>query len=966
MGETQTPSPAGHPRAPGRDKRGSVSDGLQEAHGAWSLAVPEVAEWLTPLDAAGLGRKTGPRRVGGKAATLGRLLRQGFPVPRGWVVDARHFTRDVEGTLPRGHDVATLIKLAHTQAGVDRAARARDRILAMDLPAGLARALDALWAAMEPAAPWGFAVRSSATCEDTDETSLAGLASTVLGARGPEGLADAVRKVWASAFLPRALAYLAHAGVREMAMAVVLQFVVQAEAAGVLFTAPPPGLEGEHWRPQERLVNATLGLGMPVVEGAAPADTVRLPHGGGPVLAVVADKRRAFVVGPTGLEETLVPEARARAPALSPGVLDQIAHLADRLEASALKLFGKAAPLDVEFAIEAAASGGADTHGPPAPPIVWLLQVRPITGGGFPEGGDADTVWSRANVGEALPGPATPLTWSIARAFSDKGFQEAFSALGCRVPRGARIVGNIHGRFYLNLSVFMQIAAQVPGLSPRALLTASGGASEAVIDTLDRQIEAVSRRGFVMRLPFTVPRAIARQAQMEREVAAFEIEIDRARHSLLDLDLAILPDDALATTLLRAAGLLDRTGTLMLACASASLASHLALCQWLERVARRRASPRGDGPGEGPLTDALSPGWGSAEPIAQALLGGARELDSANPGLSLAKVAEVVRAEPAVREPMLAGKIQGPADVPPGPSRRAIEDFLDAYGDRAVREAELATPRWREDPAQVIAMLVSALRAPPGDPDQALARARAHADREMARLETHVSPMGLRLVRVLVARTQRFTRLRERMRTWVTRVLGMIRTIALDVDRRLRRIEPTLPRGSVFFCTYDELIAALRSGRAEVGHVVRLRRAEHARDAARPDPPPTFVGRPPPLQLPPAPGTRLSGLPASGGVVEGLARVLEPGATGLDAVEVGEILVSRTTDVGLSPLFLVAAAIVTELGGPLSHAAVVAREYGIPAVVNVPGATIAIRTGDRLRVDGDRGIVDRLGERSSG
>jgi pyruvate,water dikinase len=95
-------------------------------------------------------------------------------------------------------------------------------------------------------------------------------------------------------------------------------------------------------------------------------------------------------------------------------------------------------------------------------------------------------------------------------------------------------------------------------------------------------------------------------------------------------------------------------------------------------------------------------------------------------------------------------------------------------------------------------------------------------------------------------------------------------------------------------------------------------------------------------------------------VVEGPARVLEPGAVGLDAVQAGEILVSRTTDVGLSPLFLVAAAVVTELGGPLSHAAVVAREYGIPAVVNVPGATIALRTGDRLRVDGDRGIVDRL------
>jgi pyruvate,water dikinase len=753
-------------------------------------------------------------------------------------------------------------------------------------------------------------------------------------------------------------------------MAVVIQLVVHAEAAGVLFTGPPPGLAGEHWRGGERLINATLGLGAPVVEGAAAADTVRLAHDGAVAHAVIAEKKRALVIGQGGVTEIEVADRRAKAPALSREALKEIAAIAAKLEERSSALFKttRQVPLDVEFAVEAATPGSPlgdwDARLGTAAPKVWLLQARPITGGGFPEGGDADTVWSRANVGEALPGPATPLTWSIARAFSDKGFNEAFTALGCKVPRGATLVGNVQGRFYLNLSTFMQIATQVPGLSPRALLTASGGASDTVIETLERQIEGVSHGRFLLRLPFTAPRQIARQQRLEREVTAFEAEIDRARRGLFDMDLGILPDDGLGTTLQRAAALLDRTGTLMLACASASLASHLALCRVLERVGRRRPSARSGGPDEERIEGAPGTGWGAAEPIAQALVGGARELASADPGIALAKVAEVVRGDPAAEARILAGEVHRPADLPEGPTRRAIEEFLDQYGDRAVREAELATPRWREDPAQVIAMLVSALRAPPSDPEKALARARALADRELARLETRVSSVELALVRVLVERTQRFTRLRERMRTWVTRVLGMIRAIALDVDRRLRRIDPTLPAGSVFFCTYDELIAALRSGRAEVGHVVRLRRAEHARDAARPDPPPTFIGRPPPLQLPPAPGTRLVGLPASAGVVEGHARVLEPGAVGLDAVAAGEILVSRTTDVGLSPLFLVAAAVVTELGGPLSHAAVVAREYGIPAVVNVPGATIAIRTGDRLRVDGDRGVVERLDERA--
>jgi rifampicin phosphotransferase len=912
-----------------------------------ALGTPEVLEWLKPLEQAGASRKLRAKKVGGKAAALGQLVREGYDVPRGWVIEARHFQQMIDQSLPRGHDLGALVKLARTKAGIDRAARARDRILSEPLPEGLVGALEALWKAIEAEAPWGLAVRSSATCEDREDTSLAGLATTVLGARGPEAIGRAVQRVWASALLPAALTYLVHIGVREIRMGVVLQIMIPAEAAGVLFTAPPPGLEGEHWREGERLVNATFGLGAPVVDGAVSADTVRLSRRDGAVIdAVVADKPRALVVGEDGVEEIAVPPERRLAPSLPEEMLAELAALADRLEQ------GGKGPFDVEFAVEAKPDGSRR---------LWLLQARPITGYGFPEGGDASTVWSRTNVGEALPGAATPLTWSVARAFSDKGFREAFGAFGCRVPRGATLVGNIHGRFYLNLTAFMQIAAQVPGLTPQALLRRSGGAGSAVVAALERQTEEVSRGRFLSRLPLTAPRQILRQARLEREVSAFEVEAERARRVLVDLDLSLLPDDALATTLRSASDLLARTGTLMLACASASLASHLALVALLDRVLPRPAVTRERREGDGLRDDDAS--GSAAEPLAQALVGGVREIDSAGPGIALARLAEIARQSEPARARLLAGEVKGPDDLPEGLVRDAFMRFLELHGDRAVREAELATPRWREDPRPLLAMLVAALRAPPSDPDRALARARAVADREMARLETQVSGTTVLLVRTLVARTQRFIRLRERMRAWVTRVLGMIRTAALDIDRRLLRIDPTLLPGSVFFCTFDELIAALRSGRAEIGHVVRLRKAEHARDAARPDPPATFIGRPQPIMLPPISGAFLAGLPASGGVVEGRARVLEPGARGLEAVGAGEILISRTTDVGLSPLFLVAAAVVTELGGPLSHAAVVAREYGIPAVVSVPGATLAIKNGDRLRVDGDRGIVERLVDR---
>ena len=163
----------------------------------------------------------------------------------------------------------------------------------------------------------------------------------------------------------------------------------------------------------------------------------------------------------------------------------------------------------------------------------------------------------------------------------------------------------------------------------------------------------------------------------------------------------------------------------------------------------------------------------------------------------------------------------------------------------------------------------------------------------------------------------------------------------------------------MFFLTLEEVVQALQNARSDVAPLVRARRAEYARDQARPDPPATFVGSPPSVVQPPLGGDVFRGLPASAGVVEGSARVLTS-SDQVDQLEPGEVLVVHTTDVGWTPTFLIAAGVVTELGGPLSHAAIVAREFGVPSVVNVIGATRAIKTGDKLRVDGDRGVVERV------
>ena len=230
------------------------------------------------------------------------------------------------------------------------------------------------------------------------------------------------------------------------------------------------------------------------------------------------------------------------------------------------------------------------------------------------------------------------------------------------------------------------------------------------------------------------------------------------------------------------------------------------------------------------------------------------------------------------------------------------------------------------------------------------------------------------LVRHLVARAQKAARRRERMRTWVTRVLGMLRDVALDADRRLLRLVPELAndwrdlraKGSplaathtVFFLTVDEVVTALRASRTDLAPLVRARRAEFLRDQARPDPPATFVGAPPSVQLPPAGGDVLTGTGASSGVVGG-PRAGAPLGVPDERARAGGDPGRAHHGRGVDAALLLAAGVVTELGGPLSHAAVVAREFGVPSVVNVEGVTRALKTGDRVRVDGERGVVERL------
>lgn len=912
--------------------------------------------WLRSLeDLLEDDKRAAAKQIGGKAARLVWLKKHGFTVPPTWVIPQKAFAAAIRQLSP-STEPRSLLRAASGRSVYGRAAEAREEILRAPLPEPLEAELAMLWRTQKERAPWGFAVRSSATCEDGAIVSMAGLAETVLGVRGADELAAAVRQVWASLASGRALTYLAKSSVKDVGMGVVIQPMVRATAAGVMFTRQGAG------RTKGRVINAGVGLGSPVVDGVTTPDMLLVAEDGAVLEQTTARKTRATVIGERGLEEIAVEHPDA--PALDPKHITELAHVARELERL------DDVPWDVEFACDG-------EH-------VIIVQARHVTGLGFPAGGEASTVWSNVNVGEALPGVATPFTWSVAGAYSDAGFRKAFGALGCSVPKNAVLVGNVHGRFYLNLTEFMQIAAQVPWLDPRTLVDLGGGSGG---EELAAQIGAVSRKGFYAKLPLTAARLLREQLRLDDHVARFEEEMERALRDHNALDLAILPDEGVSRKLRDVQALLERTGDVMLTCASSALGTHILLKSMVARVTKRGKKAENH-PNED-RTDA------DAERIAHDLTSGIRDLESARPAIGIMRVVNLARRDAEARA-VLERDTATMDQLPEGPVKRALASFLELYGDRAVREAEISTPRWKEEPKPIFAMIRVALRgdrsslAPEsaasiasltGDADamvgaSRLRRAKAIADAEMERTFKDLGFLDQTAVRHLVARAQRAARLRERMRTWVTRVLGMMRDVALDADRRLLRLVPELAvdwarikqsaspsvlasTHTVFFLTIDEVAQALRASRTDLAPLVRARRAELARDWARPDPPRTFTGAPPPVQVPPSGGAVLKGTGASAGVVEGRARVLFSAAQ-MEELQPGEILVVHTTDVGWTPLFCIAAGVVTELGGPLSHAAVVARELAVPSVVNVDGVTRALKTGDRIRLDGDAGTIEKL------
>lgn len=797
--------------------------------------------------------------AGGKGSSLARLAAGGLPVPPGFHVTTEAYVRFVAHNRLRQGILDALT------AGPKQAADQIARLFAgHDMPDDIAEAIRKAYAAMHDAP---VAVRSSATAEDLPDASFAGQQDTYLDIRGEAAVLDAVKRCWASLWTARAIEYRSVQGIDDgdVSLAVVVQELVPADAAGVLFTADP--VSGANDRV---VVNAARGLGEALVSGEADPD------------AIVVEKASGRVVERHGEQ------------VLQTAHIGELFQLGKRIEA----LYER--PMDVEWAV----------HGE----HVFILQARPITVlAKYEEWNDSlrgEYLWTNGNLGEAIPDVMTPATWSVVKLFMADGMATT------SLPEYPGY-GNIGGRFYMNLSMAHSLAAafgmkkrffgaiqQVFGRLPEGVEVPPVQLSRwKVIRALVPVIRTVLKRvkANAERLPEFMATSPQRCDELRRQIARAD---DPARLAALWRE-EIEPFFHQSCFMLEAAGRQD-SGALV------TVRTKLA-----ELVGEADMNAMTSG-----LTGAGSGG-----------------LESLGPLLGLAQ--------------LVSGEIDR-------------DTFARKYGHRGASEFELSAPRPAEDPAWIDKQLAG-LRAAKEQPAELLARQESANQAAWERFSRRYPRKEAKL-RKQVQRWVKAAQDREQARSEVIRAFWVVRAFVL------RAGELTGHGDDLFFLPIEETLAVL-DGDTVVLETVPARRATHERYRALPPYPAVILGRFDPFRWAADPNRRsdfydehgaeapvsdtVSGFAGAVGVVEGTARVIESVARG-EELQPGEILVTTVTNIGWTPLFPRAAAVVTDVGAPLSHAAIVARELGIPAVVGCGNATARIRTGDRIRVDGERGTVEIL------
>ena len=890
-------------------------------------------KWVLPLDS----ERADLAAAGGKGASLARMRRAGFPVPEGFLVHTpayREFLRinqldEVIRGLLMGLDAQSPDALEAASAQI------RARFRAGELPPGLAEEVRGALAHMPGAA---VAVRSSATAEDLPEMSFAGQQDTFLNVVGAEAVLRAVADCWGSLWTARAIGYRMRNQVPQLetSLCVVVQRMVESQASGVLFTANPlTGLRSQ------TVIEATLGLGEALVSGLVEPDDYLVEPRAGRILTKTLGRKEMSIHGQAGGGTHTQHEDRSQEQALPDAAVLELAAWGQR----AAELYGF--PQDVEWAW--------------AGEKLYLLQSRPITSlFPIPEGMNEEplrVMFSFAAV-QGMYDPITPAGRSLLPLF----VQALATLYGIRVTETSQNVFFSAGeRLWANITALV-----------------SNSAGRKVLPTIFEYVEPTVKQAIeqIWEDPRLQPKraGVSLRARMQIARAAIPVAANvflnmaapvRRRTALIQFGEGMLQD--LEERYARVTG--DRWQKLNL---RVEIVYGFVLSK-IPSTFRRFVSGVASGMASWRFLDMLSSRAVEQPDLILEVMRGMPNNPTTEMDLRLWEIARRLRADGEARQafdqhsPQELTEHYWRGELPHSLQNGAAE-FLAVYGARGYGEIDLGHTRWAEDPTHVFEMLSSFMQIENEalGPDVVFARGAERAQEAIEQVAQRVRQrhgwLRERLVRFFAGRARQWMGVREAPKFLIVRYLWIIRRELLQSGQELAAAGDLERAEDIFFLTLTEMREWAQQNDPAWRDRAAQRREAFARERMRRQIPRLLLsdGRAfyeGMITAEPTENT-ISGSPVSPGMVEGIVRVvLDPRQAGLQP---GEILVCPGTDPSWTPLFLSAGGLVMEMGGMMTHGAVVAREYGIPAVVGVDRATHRLRDGQRIRVNGSNGRIELL------
>lgn len=851
-----------------------------------------------------------PEQVGGKGASLARLAAAGLPVPPGFHITTTAYRSFVtENGLQEQILETVSTATADQPTSLEEASSKIGQMFAQaSMPAEIAEAVRRAYVALG-GDDLSVAVRSSATAEDLPDLSFAGQQETYLNMRGEAMVLDAIKRCWASLWTARAIGYRARSGIahEEVSLAVVVQELVPADAAGILFTANP--LTGER---DQVMINAAWGLGEAIVSGQVTPDTVVVDKASGTITAQqIGVKEVMTVLTPDGTSEEPVPVGKRTSAVLTAVQAAQLARIGVRIE----ELYGQ--PMDIEWAF--------------SNNRFFIVQARPITTLSKTAGLQVTrpAEWKlpqpkgkyiRASVIELLPDPLSPLFATLGLS----AWNEAMKRFSLAVGMGKLVDDML---ITINGYAFYDFRYRTALMKPRVLTTV------------------------VPRLMYTARRRWEQEAH-----PAYKAVVERW--------------EAVKLSGASAAELLAGTREILNAAASyyltiqsgilpASYLTETIFTMVYEKLLKRRADPPA-------LTFLL--GYDStpirAEESLYDLAQWARtqdDLSSVLQNMSGAQFASAYQTAhvDGIDEPLWSAFCQ------------RFTDHLAQFG-HAIYDLDFSKPVPADDPVALLETLKFFLSGNAPDPHARQTASKKAREQAMQTMLNRLRGPSRSLFRRLVGIAQRFAPLREDGLADVGLGWPVLRRMVREIGQLLVTSNAITMPDDVFWLTQDELleaVIALDGGQCPANYHTPVSERRTTWKGERMLTPPgalplkdgtRFLGMNFSSLLPartgqPA-GDVLKGIATSPGYVTGIARVIH-GPDEFAQMRQGEILVARITTPAWTPLFALAAGVVTDVGGPLSHGSIVAREYHIPAVLGTGVATERLHTGQYVTVDGDAGTV---------